>query len=316
MPNLPPSIAAGQSNAPVRFSSLPASQPIVGSSPYGGPDWVINDIIKNKNPNILSLPLDLPKYHFTIVENDWAALNRRLTSKHFFKIPFPRELRDQQEVNYNTNFNYLSVVNELMNNGGLINGAMRAAGSAAGAVLGLTINNFKSVTLDVPDFKTHQLSWSFAPKTYQESILIQRFIYALKKGMAPKRNAEITNNLVLRFPQIYTLYFSPNAHWLFKFKPCVLSTLVVDYAGGGIPSMFSGNNGDNPPESVTVATNWIELEYWLDHDIKLDINGLPDRNPLDGMSWYTYEGQTNAIVNPVEQPTGPGGAISAQGPSG
>lgn len=311
----PSSIQAGQSIAPTQFeNSTFGSQPnfrLSSDGNYNKPDFVIEKILNQNSLRVDAYPTDLPKYHFSIIQNEWKTLQGQLTAERMFRIPFPRELQDKNEVNYDTNFNYLSAVGAAMSEvfGTGATAAASAVGSVIGAVSGMTLNSFKSVTLQVPDFKTHQLSWQFAPKNFQESVIIQKILYALKTGMAPRVGGSTGYQgpgakLVLGFPKIYTMYFSPNSHWLFKFKPCVLSTLVIDYAGGNpVPAFYKGTSvggldgatEQNPPESIIVSTNWIELEYWLNTDYEDDtqfigaMGGLPTEDPFKPWSYYGYK---------------------------
>lgn len=305
---LPPSIVSGQSSAPAFRDSGPLGTGLFGSgAAVNNIDRTIEARISTKSIKTIYVPDDLPKYHFNIIENEWNYNfgPSSLTAEKIYKIPFPRELTDKHEVNYDTNFNYLSAL------GSLLDSRVTAAAEAAGKIIsekaGLRINNFKAVTLEVPDFKTHQLSWSLAPKNFREAQNIQRLIFSLKKGMSPRSGAGIDgwegklgSNLVLRFPKIYTLYFSPNPQWLFKFKPCVLSSIMIDYTGGSqVPAFYSDDsvsNGNNPPESVVIGTTWVELEYWLSHDFVSDNvdKDFPSSDPLDGMSWYGYQTETTS----------------------
>jgi hypothetical protein len=272
-------------------------------------DTIVAEKIVKNSVDIMSYPPDIPKYNFTIIQNEWHNFGAPMVAERMFKLPMPRELMDKTEINYDTNFNYLSTIMGMFKGAaGLANmgSAVDAAADAAKiipAALGITINNYKSVTLQVPDFKTHQLSWVFSPKTFQEALTIQKMITALKKGMSPRWGPGGLH-ASMYFPKMYTMYFSPNPHWLFKFKTCVLSSLVVDYTGGaGMPAFMAGSQGslpdrptENPPQSVMIATNWIETEYWMSEEYQVDQTGMPTRDPLDGNSWYNYGSNTSPNV--------------------
>lgn len=303
---LPPSVRAGQSNVPTQFQNQGYNRGFQGNIIGGpNPDTIINYQIdgQTRTPNF-TFPTDLPKYHFTIIQNDWGEVSRNLKFEAMYKLPLPMALNAEHEVNYETNFNYLSILASI---GQRLFGSpgAAAAGLAKGgaAALGLTLNTFKTVTMSVPDFRTFQLGWKFSPKNFPEAQTIQRIIFALKKAMHPKTATQFgvqADKLVLRFPKIFTMYFNPNIRYLYKFKPAVLSSIKVDYNGGQpVPSFYKSPNApsESPPESISVIMNFLELEYWLDTDFKM-LNGLPTNDPFDAFNFYQYGEEPHTPIIP------------------
>jgi hypothetical protein len=303
---LPRSVQSGQSNAPQSSQRTFFDEQGYNVSGYqtsniiGNPSRVIEERIAGQIRQAdYRFPFDVPKYHFTLIENEWTIGNRIIFQK-MFKLPLPTGLTAEHEVNYNTGFNYLSVLSSAASVlAGAASQVGQTAAQAGGAAFGLAVNNFKSVTLDVPDFRTFQLSWKLSPKSFDESETIQKIIFLLKKAMHPRSLGDnfapgvvaTVATGVLIFPKIFTMYFVPNAKFLYKFKPCVLSSIRVDYAGGQpVPSFYAspGNPSDSPPESVLVSMNFIELEYWLSRDFILQ-NDMPTNNPFDAFRYYTYD---------------------------
>lgn len=296
---LPPSIVSGQSNSPTQFDINKNNKIVAKRNIFGNPTTRIDEIIagRSRSPNFI-FPTDLPKYHFTLIENDWTTGNQ-INFEAMYKLPLPNSLISEHEVNYDRNFNYLSVLSSAAAAfaGGLSQVGQTAA-RAGGAALGLAVNNFKSVTLDVPDFRTFQLGWKLSPKNKPEAETIQKIIFALKKAMHPRTLgdsfapgvAATVASGVLIFPKIFTMYFVPNVKYLYKFKPCVLSSIRVDYAGGQpVPSFYKTPSfqEESPPESVLITMNFIELEYWLSRDFVLT-GDLPTNDPFDAFRYYTY----------------------------
>lgn len=184
-------------------------------------------------------------------------------------LPIPIQgLRDEYVVNYNENFAWMS--------------ALRSPG--AGRTLaehgaGRYINEFRSITLDSPHFRNFALTWKLAPKSFQESQDIQRIYWKLRTEMTPET---ALGGAFFKFPSIFLLSFMPNPQFLYKFKPCVLKNITMDFTGGaGAPSFY--NHPDHPPESVLLTTQWLELEYWLKGDYQngATVDGLPSPNPFD-----------------------------------
>lgn len=314
---LPPSVQSGQSNSPQysqRTFFAEQGYNVEGFQTgdiLGSPSKLIDERIggRNRTPNY-TFPTDLPKYHFTLIENDWVEnrsewlksqttlaqgvinnltsrnplVTRQLYIQAMYKLPLPLGLSDEHEVKYEPGFNFLGRLE-----------ALRARASGVGsASVGLTLNTIKAVTLDLPEFRTYQLSWKFSPKNFPEAQEIQKIITALKIAMHP---TPLLGKALLVFPRIFTMYFVPNLKYMYKFKPAVISAIKVDYQGGQpVPSFYKADNNipsESPPESVTLTLGFLELEYWLDSDFKT-LGDLPTNNPFDAFNYYTYDA-TNTV---------------------
>ena len=218
-------------------------------------------------------------------------LSKGIKTKNIIKIPLPiGGLQDQFDVMYDQNFNY-----------GIQIGTGGLSGRAS-AASGLSINTFKSVTLSAPQFRRHNLTFKMAPKDFNEAKAIQKIAYLLRRAMTPKRAA---GGLLFEFPDIFLIAFSPNSKFLYKFKPCVLERINVDYTGGNqAPGFYrqQGNPSNAPPESVVITLQFLELEYWLDDtgnrsDYKTDGEGLPQSDPLDVFNFYTTDINPDGTVS-------------------
>ena len=253
---------------------------------------------------------DFPKYHTTIYQMDPGnldvdsilsdiitsfknrSLSKGIKTKNIIKIPLPiRGLQDQFDVMYDQNFNYGTPI------------GTGALGGRASAAAGLSINTFKSVTLSAPQFRRHNLTFKMAPKDFNEAKAIQKIAYLLRRAMTPKRAA---GGFLFEFPDIFLIAFSPNSKFLYKFKPCVLERINVDYTGGNqAPGFYrqQGNPSNAPPESVVITLQFLELEYWLDGnrtDYKTDGEGLPQSDPLDVFNFYEDDINPDGTVSEQE----------------
>ena len=168
---------------------------------------------------------------------------------------------------------------------------IRSLARSAGVGLGISLNTFKSVTLSAPNFREFTLSWKLSPKNFAESQIIQKMVFAFKRGMTPDTRGA---GFVFKFPQIYSMYFTPNSSFLYKFKPAVLKQISVNYAGGNPYASFyksqGGNPANTPPESVIISMQFLELEYWIKKDFKPYTDTpdfpVPTNDPLDNWNFY------------------------------
>ncbi len=178
------------------------------------------------------------------------------------------------------------------------------------ALGGSRLNQFKTVTLDSPEYRQFELNWKLAPRNYEESAQIQSLITSLKRGSSMRIGGTSTIGIpipgLFAFPKIYLLHFQPNAKFLYKFKPAVLRSITVHYDGGsGTPSFYKPpplitaapgsplaaqqieNNQrtiqNSPPESVIINTSWLEIEFWRKDNYKSDPadEEMQSSNPYD-----------------------------------
>jgi hypothetical protein len=146
---------------------------------------------------------------------------------------------------------------------GSIVGAPKALASAAGIgglvdqalqLTGLAQNPFLTVLFKQPEFKRHQFSWKLSPNNYRESNTLRDIISTIKSNMLPAMAPSAGG----------TLLTYPIEEYLYKFKPCVIESMSVNYAPAGLPSFFKRTSA---PTEVTLSLSLLEIEYWLKEDI-------------------------------------------------
>lgn len=143
--------------------------------------------------------------------------------------------------------------------------------SVAGATVGLAPNYYYTIIFDRPEFKRHELSFRLAPRNYQESVQIRNIIMEINNRMAPGIFGFGSSwAATFTFPDVVQVTLRPNAGFLFKFKPAVIESIAINYAGSGGKKAFYHDGGvagtgagNNPPESVEFTLHILETEYWL-----------------------------------------------------
>lgn len=229
-----------------------------------------------------TFPPDLPKHHMILAARDYptgasGALTGALGASSIqlgFVLPVPQmKLVDRYQVGYDDNYGYLEGLGKFTNS---------TAGRFIQGVTGLGLNKYKTVLMEAPVLKRHEFIWKLAPKTPQEADTIRNIVNNLKIAMAPTLLTNVTS-LILRFPYIFDIMFNENADKLYTFKPSVIESLDVDYAGGNPQPAFYQ---DGYPESVVINMNLIEVEFWIReefqrvHDASVAGTLNPVRDPL------------------------------------
>ena len=69
-------------------------------------------------------------------------------------------------------------------------------------------------------------------------------------------------SLLLNYPNIAILRLYPNDFFTYRFKPCAIAAVSVDYSGGGQPSFFE--NG--APTVINFTLQLKEIELWMQED--------------------------------------------------
>jgi hypothetical protein len=70
--------------------------------------------------------------------------------------------------------------------------------------------------------------------------------------------------LFFSFPSMVTVSLFPSSEFLYRFKPCVIDNITVNYSPGSTPSFYRGT--DAAPTAVTITISLKEIEYFTNKD--------------------------------------------------
>lgn len=252
--------------------------------------------------DILTFPLDLVtdvnKYYMSLrfVKYTKRAISDRKTieNKGVINLPIPNQLNDTTSLNYSNeslgpvmgSFTEAATSNTLslrqgINAGleGLAAGAAVAAAAlpggqeisnAASAISGFAINPFLTVVFKGPQFKTHNFSWKFFPKTKEESDELTKIVQTIKYHILPGLLS--SSGVLFEYPEMVNIKIYPSESNLYQFKPCIVKSLNVNYAPSGGPSFFK--NSLAAPTGIELRMELQEIEYFTKMDI--DKNAEPE----------------------------------------
>jgi hypothetical protein len=247
----------------------------------------------------LQFPHDAPKYWMgiTLSEYAWSMGNgggviNTGNVLGAIRLPIPTQLEDVQRVEYDQTFKFGPLWGGLTSAAvGLAGGdasawdtAQRVGETAGAAVMdgarqvpglgtaaggaqaytGLAPNQFFTVLLKGPQFKTYSLDFVLQPRTPAESATIRDIIQVLRWAAAPDLTA---GGALWKFPTVVVPTFVPqgngNETYMYRFKPAVMTDVGAAYNPFGPPSFYRGTGA---PESVRLTIHFLELEYWLKRD--------------------------------------------------
>ena len=72
----------------------------------------------------------------------------------------------------------------------------------------------------------------------------------------------VARGLLFTFPEILDIKLFPDDKFMYKFKPCVLKGMSVDYAPNG-PSFYRRTDA---PTAVSISLDLQEIEFWTKND--------------------------------------------------
>jgi len=244
-------------------------------------------------PNIRNFYMS---FNFQMYEKRSIANSPFLRSQGTVRLPVPKNIRDNSSVSYGTptlspvvggvlegivgssptGSGFLGGLGTIVDRAGgaLAAGASGAAVMAAqaadagtgilpavSAYTGLAVNPYQTVLFEKPEFKTHDFSWELMPRDENESRIVRDIIRTFQFHMSP--GVSDGAGLFFSFPSMVIVSLFPSSEFLYRFKPCVITSFSVNYASGSSPSFFKRTNA---PASVTISLNLKEIEYWTNKD--------------------------------------------------
>jgi len=134
-------------------------------------------------------------------------------------------------------------------------------GRAVSAYNGITLNPYQTILFEKPNFKTHSFTWKLVPKDANESGIIRDIVRAFQYHMLPGVSDGV--GLFFSFPSMVTVSLFPSSEFLYRFKPCVIDNVTVNYSPGSTPSFYRSTGA---PTAVTITISLKEIEYFTNKD--------------------------------------------------
>ena len=132
--------------------------------------------------------------------------------------------------------------------------------NALSTLTGVTANPFQVVLFKSPDFRSHTFQWKFAPQSAIESDMLRRIIDTFKYHSLPGISA--AGGVFFSYPEILEINFRPTDTYLYRFKPCVVDGITVNFTPNS-PSFYRTTNA---PTAVQITLRVQEIEIWTKAD--------------------------------------------------
>lgn len=142
-----------------------------------------------------------------------------------------------------------------------------AARISAGALFGITANPYQVTLFKSPNFRTHKFSWKFIATSLEESNTLRNLVSILKYHSLPGISS--AGAVFFSYPEILKINFRPSDRFLYKFKPCVVTGLTVNYA----PNSPSFVKTSGAPTAIMISIDLQEIEILTKADFLRDERG-------------------------------------------
>jgi hypothetical protein len=143
-----------------------------------------------------------------------------------------------------------------------LDGAISEVTRGLSVLTGITTNPFQAVLFKSPNFRSHQFSWTFIPKSRAESEVINNIVQTFRYHSLP--GISNLGGVFFSYPEILEINFRPTDTYLYKFKPCVVDSITVNFA----PNQPSFYRTSLAPTAVQFTIKVQEIEIWTKADFE------------------------------------------------
>lgn len=150
----------------------------------------------------------------------------------------------------------------------LFTGAALNNASIAQRTLGIVGNNNTELLFSGPSLRSHSFSFSFYPRSPEESVMVRKIIRAFKQSMSVKRSE---TSLFLKAPHTFAIQYmtskggkSVTHPYLTRFKECALQSCNVDYTPDGTYMTYAGE--EKSMTAYRIGLTFQELEPIFDDE--------------------------------------------------
>lgn len=165
---------------------------------------------------------------------------------------------------------------------------------------GLALNPASTAMFKGVALRSHTFAWTFAPRSQDESTQLQNILNILRTNTLP----EVTQDkFFLQYPSVCFPRFEPQSTSLYDFKPCVVTDLQINHAGGGEPSFFFDTYN---PTIISVQITLQEIEMKVNGNANiLDANTPSTQGSIlsaGSGSTPTNDDETNVLSTNITTP--------------
>jgi hypothetical protein len=182
---------------------------------------------------------------------------------------------------------------------GAIIGSQLDAGLIANALeagAGATVNPKQALQFKGIEMKTHNFSWTFAPRSVDESDEILKITNLVKRNALPSyASLGPVQRAILSYPSTVDIYFfGLQEEYFTRYKTCMIETFNFNYTPSGMAIMRGGK-----PAIVNMSMTLKEMDIHTSEDYGGETRSITEgfTNPAEGL-FETFRGVAGPIIGP------------------
>lgn len=147
-------------------------------------------------------------------------------------------------------------------------------GQGISVATGQTINNFKALTFNGVNLRTHTFNWKFYPENPDDSVAVtkirKKFMAAAHPTYAATMGIE-GSRVLFGYPQIVlpVIIINESDTFFYNYRPCMIKDVEFNYAGEAGMSFIKGGR----PASISMKLDLMEASIWTAEDYGRDFTG-------------------------------------------
>lgn len=177
--------------------------------------------------------------------------------------------RFKNSPNFNTNLGFVAM--DAVARSGVFAGISSDLGGIVSNYFGTAVNPNSTVSLKAPVLRQHHFTWTFAPKSLEESNIIQQIKNRFETHMLPQ--TDITRFFLNYADIVLPEFIGTDAddlaggNYLYTFKPCFITSFSINPAAGGRPAFFNKAQYGSPPAIITMDMILQEIMLFTKTDV-------------------------------------------------
>jgi hypothetical protein len=143
----------------------------------------------------------------------------------------------------------------------VVGGTAAKALNEMGSIQGVGVVEQQALKYDGPEIRTFTCTYTFVPRSWNESNTINDIIKQFRWHSAPENTSKGGGTRTYKFPSLFKIRWLDNSgndnEWLPQFETCYCKSVAVEYGDENLTTFY----GEGTPTTYTLTLNFEELDY-------------------------------------------------------
>jgi hypothetical protein len=141
-------------------------------------------------------------------------------------------------------------------------GTLAKAANEMASVQGVGVVEQQALKYDGPEIRTFTCTYTFVPRSWNESNTINDIIKQFRWHSAPENATVAAGTRTYKFPSLFKIKWLDNSgdenEWLPQFETCYCKSVAVEYGDENLTTFYAQHGA---PTTYTLTLNFEELDY-------------------------------------------------------